>query len=611
MFKEIDAIKDLAFKYSKQQLGSMAQSGLIDTQKAVLAAMMRDRVAKEDTKPPTTTVAQEAFGIQPPQQMAQAQPQPQPQQMGMPQEAPVQMAASGGITSLPVQEQDYAGGGIVAFADGGDTGYEYKFNPDTGEYTLIGEKKKEVAVDTRKHLGAAGLGIFGSEGMDLMTGLPKGNMRDPVLGFADGGVAHFDSGGFNFPAGSLMGMYQKYRTEQPSAGAEASMALEELDARIAATPPGPTRDKMVANRELYSKAPGSFTAQGIKANTQQFPVGIIATPEGQQAQQTQQTFAPTVPGASDSVTSPFGNATPPVPGTNKAPAGTGGRPRLPALNEPSGKIDIKEYNARPVQELDVLAKERSEAYRKAGIDPDLYKSMIEKEEGKKEGISKRKEEAKGEFLMNLGLGLVGARRGQEGERLSESAKNAMLSYKDSMKDVRATEEKLDDRINSFRLADQQAKKTGTDADIAKRDRQAELVEAAKIKNIDARNTANAEEAKVGANLFGTKMQADTARYVAQLHANTQREMNTLVKQGQLDAKIAQVLLTSEKNFMDANAMSYVGKPQELAQDARAHAMEAAKAYLPGSTAAKSNLAAAPAPTADLYKNKYGITPTKG
>jgi hypothetical protein len=548
MFKEIDAIKDLAFKYSKQQLGSMAQSGLIDTQKAVLAAMMRDRVAKEDTKPPTTTVAQEAFGIQPPQQMAQAQPQSQqPQQMGMPQEAPVQMAASGGITSLPVQEQDYAGGGIVAFADGGDT---------------------------------------------------------------DDGVAHFDQGGFNFPQGSLMGMYQKYRTEQPSAGAEASMALEELDARIAATPPGPTRDKMVANRELYSKAPGSFTAQGIKANTQQFPVGIIATPEGQQAQQTQQTFAPTVPGASDSVTSPFGNATPPVPGTNKARTNVGG-PRLPALNEPSGKIDIKEYNARPVQELDALAKERSEAYRKAGIDPDLYKGMIEKEEGKREGLGKRKEEAKGEFLMNLGLGLVGARRGQEGEKLSESGRNAMLSYKESMKDVRATEEKLDDRINSFRLADQQAKKTGTDADIAKRDRQGELVEAAKIKNIDARNTANAEEAKVGANLFGTKMQADTARYVAQLHANTQREMNTLVKQGQLDAKIAQVLLTSEKNFMDANAMSYVGKPQELAQDARAHAMEAAKAYLPGSTAAKSNLAAAPAPTADLYKNKYGITPTKG
>jgi hypothetical protein len=545
MFGQIDEIKNLAFKYSKQQLGSMAQNGLIDTQKAVLAAMMRDRVAKEDTKPPTTTVAQEAFGIQPPQQMAQAQPQSQqPQQMGMPQEAPVQMAASGGITSLPVQEQDYAGGGIVAFADGGE---------------------------------------------------------------ADDGVAHFDQGGFNFPQGSLMGMYQKYRTEQPSAGAEASMALEELDARIAATPPGPTRDKMVANRELYSKAPGSFTAQGIKANTQQFPVGIVATPEGQQAQQNT---------GITTNTNPF--YTPPAPeaaadktGTGKAPSANVGGPRLPTLNRPSGKIDIQEYTAKPAQELDEITAEQKAAYIKAGYDPDMYKKFGEKDEGKRGELSKRKEEAKGEFLMNLGLGLVGARRGQEGEKLSESAKNAMSSYKDSMKDVRATEEKLDERLRTYEMADNQAKKTGTDAAFAKRDRQKELVEAAKIKNIDARNTANAEEAKIGANLFGTETQANTAKYVAQLHANTQREMNTLVKQGQLDAKIAQVLLTSEKNFMDANAMSYVGKPQELAQDARAHAMEAAKAYLPGSTAAKSNLAAAPAPTADLYKNKYGITPTKG
>ena len=197
MIRDAQEIKSLALKYSKPQLAHMAQIGLIDTQKAVLAAMMRDRIAKEDAKPPTTTVAQDVMGIQP--QMAQIAPTSPEQPMGMPAapavEAPAQMAATGGLTSIPYKEQDYAGGGIVAFADGGDTGYEYKFNPDTGEYTLVGEKKKEVPVDTRQHLGAAGLGVFGSEGMDLMTGLPKGNMRDPVLGFASGGVAHYLDGG--------------------------------------------------------------------------------------------------------------------------------------------------------------------------------------------------------------------------------------------------------------------------------------------------------------------------------------------------------------------------------------------------------------------------------
>jgi len=46
MIRDAQEIKSLALKYSKPQLAHMAQMGLIDTQKAVLAAMMRDRTAK-------------------------------------------------------------------------------------------------------------------------------------------------------------------------------------------------------------------------------------------------------------------------------------------------------------------------------------------------------------------------------------------------------------------------------------------------------------------------------------------------------------------------------------------------------------------------------------
>ena len=147
----IHEIQTLAVKYSKPQLAHMAQTGLIDTQKAVLAAMMRDRIAKEDAKPPTSTVAQDVMGLQPPQ-MAQAAPQQMPQmaqaalqqrpQMGMPAapapEMPEQMAATGGLTSIPIAAQDYAGGGIVAFAKGGDTPYKvYDYQPSLIEETPI------------------------------------------------------------------------------------------------------------------------------------------------------------------------------------------------------------------------------------------------------------------------------------------------------------------------------------------------------------------------------------------------------------------------------------------------------------------------------------------
>lgn len=160
----IQEIQTLALKYSKPQLASMAQSGLIDTQKAVLAAMMRDRISKEDAKPPTTTVAQDVMGMQPqgmpqqPQQMAQAALQAR--QMGAPAapvpETPVQMAATGGLTSIPIKTEDYAGGGIVAFAKGGDTPYKvYDYQPNLMEETPIStfDLEKQRQLDMQRAFG--------------------------------------------------------------------------------------------------------------------------------------------------------------------------------------------------------------------------------------------------------------------------------------------------------------------------------------------------------------------------------------------------------------------------------------------------------------------------
>jgi hypothetical protein len=161
----IQEIQALALKYSKPQLASMAQSGLIDTQKAVLAAMMRDRISKEDAKPPTTTVAQDVMGLQPPQmaqpapQMAQTALQARPQ-MGAPAapvpETPVEMAATGGLTSIPIESQDYAGGGIVAFAKGGDTPYKvYEYTPKFMEETPIStfDLEKQRQLDMQRAFG--------------------------------------------------------------------------------------------------------------------------------------------------------------------------------------------------------------------------------------------------------------------------------------------------------------------------------------------------------------------------------------------------------------------------------------------------------------------------
>jgi hypothetical protein len=544
MFGQIDEIKNLAFKYSKQQLGRMVQMGMIDPQKAMMAGMMRDRVAKEDTKPPTTTVAQDVLGEAP-----QVQQPAQPQQMGMPPQAapqaPTQMAATGGITSLPVQEQDYAGGGIVAFADGGDTDDGVAHFYDGGTTSPMGRFVR-------------GIGAVTPEQQATYAAQQEQQAREQAL------LARQNQ------LGGLFGLSQ----QTPEQQAEYEQIQREL----------------VANRKGLN---------GIAPN-QTFPT--VANPN-----------AP-VTGSLDTTGNPF--YTPPTPaadktGASKAPAGTGGGPRLPALKEPSGKIDIEKYNAKPVQELDEITAEQKAAYIKGGYDPDMYKKFGEKDEGKRGEFSKRKEEAKGEFLMNLGLGLVGAKRGQEGEKLSESGIRATASYKEAMKDVRASEEKLDERLRTYAIADNQAKKTGTDAALAKRDRQKELVEAANIKNTEARNAANAEEAKIQANIYGTKTQAETARYVAGVQAATQRDYTAALKAQGLDVQRQRILIDAASDYVAKNGdkPAYMGKPDLLQADAIAFSKRLA-AEMGVSIPGGGTQTIAPAPTADIYQKTYGITPTK-
>lgn len=124
----IDEVRELATKYSKQDLQRMVQMGIVEPQKAVMAGMMIDRIAKSVMQPPQTTVAQDVLGMAPTAAQGQVPPEMAQGQMP-PGQMPPMMAASGGImgalpysdgvAALPSNLPDYAGGGIVAFAEGG------------------------------------------------------------------------------------------------------------------------------------------------------------------------------------------------------------------------------------------------------------------------------------------------------------------------------------------------------------------------------------------------------------------------------------------------------------------------------------------------------------
>jgi soluble lytic murein transglycosylase-like protein len=124
MLPQIQEINALATKYTKPQLAQMAQMGQIDPTTAVMAGMMIDRIVMDNVKAPTSTVAEDIMGGGPAPVGTFGQPQPQQMGMAQPQQAP-QRGQTGGLEALPIpdnmyNDESFAGGGMVAFADGGD-----------------------------------------------------------------------------------------------------------------------------------------------------------------------------------------------------------------------------------------------------------------------------------------------------------------------------------------------------------------------------------------------------------------------------------------------------------------------------------------------------------
>lgn len=132
MFTRVKEIEDLALNYSKNQLASLSQQGLLPAQTAVLAGMMQDRMQAASIPAPTATVAEKILGASPtPPQGGIASVAPTniasvASQTGinqpMPSNMPTQEMAYGGLAELDTNdmydENSFAGGGIIAFAKG-------------------------------------------------------------------------------------------------------------------------------------------------------------------------------------------------------------------------------------------------------------------------------------------------------------------------------------------------------------------------------------------------------------------------------------------------------------------------------------------------------------
>lgn len=460
MQRQIQEIQDLATKYSKADLGRMVQLGLLDAQKAMMAGMMIQRIEQQNMKPPQSTVAQEVLGL-PTLSAGAMQPTPQLRGspgIGTPPAPPLMMAASGGVTSIPAGDVgEYAGGGIVAFDEGGEVP-----------------------------------GYNGNDGSFVDYGIP----------ISYGGVA----GGEEFFKKPVM----PYGEQMRNIGSSIINGLR----RIVSDPAMDEKDRAAAKAKLDQIAATNPTDSSLQADVRRIDNQI-------DARQAPPAAVPAVPTLRKEGKGPAAGA---VESTIKRPE----------INLPSTTIPLQTYKAAEPKELGEYGKERTDYMQSMGVDPEMYAKMIKGVEEKKGKLEKRKGEVGGEALMMAGLGLIGARRGQEFQALGEAGRTALSAYKQDVKELRAADEKYDERIEALRMADQTAKQTGAEKDITRRDAAVTKVEEAEKDRVRAANEAAKSEAQLrmqgaqietqaGVSMYGTDVGAQTA--AKQLEVQRQQVAN--------------------------------------------------------------------------------------
>jgi hypothetical protein len=126
-------------------------------------------------------------------------------------------------------------------------------------------------------------------------------------------------------------------------------------------------------------------------------------------------------------------------------------------------------------------------------------------EGKKGKLAERKQEAIGTALMQTGLGLIGARRGQEFAALGESGQRALQGLVNANEKIRDTEDKIDDSRRGLLMAENDYKRNRSDKAFDDVQRERDKIQALEIKNIENRNAAAKSQAEIGVQLFGQQV----------------------------------------------------------------------------------------------------------
>ena len=486
----IQEIQTLATKYSKPQLQKMAQMGLVDPTKAVMAGMMIDRIQKQNMQAPQQTVAEEVMG-QP--QMPQGAPAGAPPQAagisGLPSNLPPQMAG-GGIVAFAEggDTEEYAGGGVVAFADRGQV-------KDAGVTDIVDPGWRSAKTFNRNYTNDDKFAVLAEQLAELTTAERQAQGLDKIRIQKD--MEELRSTMRNLKASPQA---QKLLDIIPLSSAQAGEVNPAAPKPAAPKPsmPAKSAENAVYSPEgvlLYGEPPTEPAVRKVEPGKPYQPNLLRDILEGKPRVPLPKLNGPTPSPA------PAAETAPPAPKitemqakrpTEKFEAKQEVGPARPAVTNRLGRVGIEEPQTLT---MDKAIEEQDKAYEKTGVSKDLFSQIREDYESKRGKFKDRADKAAGHALMMFGAGLMGARRGSEGETVSRSAQQSLMMYMSTMDKLSEQDDKLDQSLRELTIAEDQYKRTRADSALSRMQKQQDKIDAIKLENAKLELTAQTEAAK--------------------------------------------------------------------------------------------------------------------
>jgi hypothetical protein len=431
-------------------------------------------------------------------------------------------AGAGGIEELPAGMQprmEYASGGITAFQEGGlnmPSDLQTPFDTSGGSNTVYGMTTTDVfrpraPEEETSSMFGRGVRAIGSTMADIFSAPPGASER---YGAQQDVLARQQALRNRLQQLEGYGFRQQTKAQQ----AEAEQIRKELSAlegqlRVAARtqsapPSGPSGITPYKTKTVDGVKEDQFPLETYQERLARRQTGVGYT-DPKTGQIVKEGEAPPSP-------PPAGPEVPPFAPGRKEVA-------RPEIDIPGTELEASFYQGKEPLELSELGKQRMDHMRSLGVDPDMYKNMLAAVEDKKGKLAARKGESQGEAMMRVGLGLIGSRQGREFEDLREHGLSALNQYKQDVKDLRASEERLDDRMDALRIADQQAKQSGAEKDIARRQQMEDSYEAAQREMYKQRNDVNIAQANLKMNAAQLATQANVQLYGIDTRDDLMRE----------------------------------------------------------------------------------------